>query len=119
MEILSLNEDNFKCLGSYIANTQNDINTIIANAWAALNSMNILEIKAIRKTQKKLFTSCSGISTSVWCDDLDPNSNVGKRLDGIYTRMLKKSWKDHISNKVPPGAFVQVSYQLSTNILYL
>ena len=36
------NVDNFKYLGSYIANTENDINTRIAKAWAALNSMNIL-----------------------------------------------------------------------------
>ena len=36
------NVDNFKYLGSYIANTENDINTRVAKAWAALNSINIL-----------------------------------------------------------------------------
>ena len=48
------NVDNFKYLGSYIANTENDINTRIAKAWAALNSMNILWKSKL--SEKKLFS---------------------------------------------------------------
>ena len=98
------NVDNFKYLGSYIANTENDINTRIAKAWAALNSMNILWKSNLSENLKRSFFRTAVESVLVYgATTWTLTATLEKRLDGAYTRMLRaalnKSWKDHISNK--------------------
>ena len=98
------NVDNFKYLGSYIANTENDINTRIAKAWAALNSMIILWKSNLSENLKRSFFRAAVESVLVYgATTWTLTATLEKRLDGAYTRMLRaalnKSWKDHISNK--------------------
>ena len=98
------NVDNFKYLGSYIANTENDINTRIAKAWAALNSMIILWKSNLSENLKRSFFRAAVESVLVYgATTWTLTATLEKRLDGAYTRMLRaalnKSWKDRISNK--------------------
>ena len=84
------NVDNFKYLGSYIANTENYINTRIAKAWAALNSMNILWKSNLSENLKRSFFRAVVESVLVYgATTWTLTATLEKRLDGAYTRMLR------------------------------
>ena len=79
------NVDNFKYLGSYIANTENDINTRIAKAWAALNSMIILWKSNLSENLKSSFFRAAVESVLVY-----------GATTWTLTATLEKDWMEHI-----------------------
>ena len=94
----------FKYLGSYIILTKRDVNIMIAKAWAALNSMNIiwksklsipLKINDFRAAVEAVLVYGSVTWTLT--------TSLEKTIDGTYTRMLRsitnKSWRDHLTNE--------------------
>ena len=108
-EILKIVED-FKYLGSRTANTEKDIAVRKALAWKALNKLDKIW-KSILSDEVKLNTFTTLIESILLygCESWTLTQAQSKRLDGCYTRMLRKvqnkGWKDHgkISNSVLYG----------------
>ena len=105
-EILKIVED-FKYLGSRTASTEKDIAVRKALAWKALNKIDKIW-KSVLSDEVKLNTFTTLIESILLygCESWTLTQAQSKRLDGCYTRMLRKvqnkGWKDHgkISNSV-------------------
>ena len=108
-EILKIVED-FKYLGSRTASSEKDIAVRKALAWKALNKLDKIW-KYVLSDEVKLNTFTTLIESILLygCESWTLTQTQTKRLDGCYTRMLRKvlnkSWKDHgkISNSVLYG----------------
>ena len=93
-EILKIVED-FKYLGSRTASTENDI-----AVRKALNKLDKIW-KSVLSNEVKLNTFTTLIESILLygCESWTLTQAQSKRLDGCYTRMLRKvqnkSWKDH------------------------
>ena len=106
--------DNFKYLGSQIANTSNDIENRIGMAWAALNKMSALWKSNLAKKLKITFfraTIESILTYGGQCWTL--TAALNKKLDGTYTKMLRTvtntSWQEHQTNKELYGNTPKIS----------
>ena len=105
----------FKYLGSYTT-TSYDMDLRIEQAWGAMNSLNkVWESNIKRATKTKVFkTSVKSIllyGSDSWSWSV--TKTLSKKLDGTYTRMLRKafniSWSQHITNKMLYGNLPYVS----------
>ena len=108
-----INED-FKYIGSYIRSTKRDVNIRIAKAWAALNSMNTIWKSKLSTNLKRQFFRAAVESVLVYgCVTWTLTASLEKRIDGIYTRMLRtvtnKSWRDHLTNEQLYGDIPKIS----------
>ena len=102
----------FKCLGSYIASTEQDVNIRLGKAWGALNQLDKIWKSNLPDNLKRNFFWAAVESVLVYGSiSWTLTTQLEKKIDGAYTRMLraalKKSWKDHPTNKelygnIPP-----------------
>jgi len=80
----------FKYLGAY-CETERDINTRIAQGWSALNKLSkIWKSKISSKTKVQLFQSTIESILLYSCESWSLTKAQEKRIDGCYTRMLRK-----------------------------
>ena len=94
--------DDFLYLGGY-TNSSREINTRIGKSWNALNSLEkIWNSRITTETKVRVFKSTVESIMLYGCESLVMNSAAVKKIDGIYTRMLRRvkniSLKDRLSN---------------------
>ncbi|KAL5270844.1 hypothetical protein ACHWQZ_G001493 [Mnemiopsis leidyi] len=92
--------DDFKYLGSYIANSKQDFNTRKGMAWTACMKLQKVWTSGISEHLKvKFFKACVEPVLLYGSETWTLNKQFEKRLNGCYTRLLMKArnlhWKDH------------------------
>ena len=104
--------DKFTYQENSISSPENDINTQLAKAWTAINTLSVIwKSGLIDKIKHSFFPSSCHINTAIWMHHLDANLAYGEKVDGIYTRMLRavlnKYWrqdptKQQLYGHLPP-----------------
>ena len=92
--------EDFKYLGSYIANDRKDFNTRKGLAWTACTRLQkIWTSKISEELKTKFFRACVEPVLLYGSETWTLNKEFQKRLDGCYTRLLMKvknlNWQDH------------------------
>ncbi|KAL5260789.1 hypothetical protein ACHWQZ_G010818 [Mnemiopsis leidyi] len=92
--------DDFKYLGSYIADSKQDFNTRKGMAWTACIKLQKVWTSGISEHLKvKFFKACVEPVLLYGSETWTLNKQFEKRLNGCYTRLLMKAknlhWKDH------------------------
>ena len=95
--------DDFNYLGSFIASTEQDVNSRLGKTWATLNKMNKIWKSTLPDNLKRNFFRATVESVLVYGSiSWTLTSTLEKKIDGAYTRMLRvalnKSWTDHLTN---------------------
>ena len=90
----------FTYLGSSVSSTETDIDTRLAKAWTAIDSLSVIWKSDLTDKMKRNFFQVSGVSILLYgCTTLTLTKRMEKKLDGNYTRMvraiLNKSWRQH------------------------
>ena len=96
--------EDFKYLGSWINTSEKDINTRIGLAWAAAYKMDIIWKSTMNKELKIQFFRSTVESVLLYgSESWTLTKTMEKRLDGNYTRLLRKvqdiSWKEKKTNE--------------------
>lgn len=82
--------DDFKCLGSYIASTEYDVNIKLGKVWGALDLMNQMWKQNLPDKLKRNFYRTSVQSVLVYVSLTETlRAKLEKMLDGAYTRILR------------------------------
>ena len=97
--------ENFKYLGSWTESTEKDLQIRKALAWTACHKLDkIWTSKLSRKVKIKLFTVTVESVLLYGSEAWTLTSTLKKRLDGCYTRLLRKvlniSWTQHPTNQM-------------------
>ena len=97
-------EQDFNYLGSWVDSKERDISSRKAKAWQALNKMDNIWKSQLSRTIKLLLFLATVVSILLYGSETwSLTVAEEKRLDGTYTRMLRKvlniSWKDKITNR--------------------
>ena len=92
--------DKFTYLGSSVSSTETDINTRLAKAWTAIDSLLVIWKSNLADKMKRSFFQAVVVSILLYgCTTWTLTKRMEKKLDGKYTRMLRvimnKSWKQH------------------------
>ena len=92
--------DKFTYLGSSVSSTENDINTLLAKAWTANDSLSIIWKSDLTDKIKRSFFQAAVVSILLYgCTTWMLTKCMEKKLDGKYTRMLpavlNKSWRQY------------------------
>lgn len=108
--------EDFKYLGSYIAESKKDFNTRKGMAWSACIKLQKVWTSGISDRLKvKFFRACVEPVLLYGSETWTMNKQFQKRLDGCYTRLLMKAkninWKQHptlqyIYDDLPPVSAV-------------
>ena len=90
---------NFKYLGGWVASSEQDFEIRKALAWSACNKMKkVWQSNMNRKTKVRLFTAPVESVLLYNSETWTINKNMQKKINGCYTRMLRKttntSWKE-------------------------
>ena len=82
----------FKYLGAWVQNTENDIKIRKAMAWRACNKLNnIWSSKLPWNIKRQLFQATVESVLLYGSETWNITNRTGKSLDGCYTRMLRKA----------------------------
>ena len=105
--------NDFKYLGSYTT-TSYGMDLRIEQAWGAMNYLNkVWKSNIKRATKTKVFKASVESILLYGSDSWSLTKTLSKKLDGTYTRMLRKafniSWSQHITNKMLYGNLPYVS----------
>ena len=92
--------DKFTNLGSSVSSTEKDIDTRLAKALTANDSLAIIWKSDLTYKMKRSFFQAAVASILLYgCITWTLTKRMEKKLDGIYTRMLRailnKSWGQH------------------------
>ena len=92
--------DKFTYLGSSVSSTEKDIDTRITKAWTAIDKLSIIWKSDLTDKMKRSFFQAAVVSILLYgCTTWTLTKRLEKKLDGIYTRMLRailnKSWRQH------------------------
>ena len=92
--------DEFTYLGSSVSSTETGINTRLAKAWTANNSLSVIWKSDLTDKMKRSFFQATVLSILLYgCTTWTLTKRMEKKLDGNYTRMLRailnKSWRQH------------------------
>ena len=93
-------EDKFTYLRSSVSSTKRDINTRLAKAWRAIDSLLVIWKTDLSDKMKRSFFQAAVVSILLYgCTTWMLTNRMEKNLDGNYTRMLReiwnKSWRQH------------------------
>ena len=115
--------DDFKYLGAY-TNTSHDIDTRLAHAWSALNSLNkIWRSGTSSKTKIDLFKATVESILLYSCESWSLTVALTKKLDGAYTRMLRRvkniNTDARVSNEILYGRLPKLSSLIQKRRLQL
>ena len=92
--------DKFTYLGSSVSSTENDIDTRLTKTWMAIDRLSIIWKSDRTDEMKRSFLQAAIVSILLYgCTTWTLTKRLEKKLDGIYTRMLRiilnKSWRQH------------------------
>ena len=92
--------DDFKCLGSFVADSKKDFLTRKAQAWKACNKLHIIwQSNISRKTKLHFFRACVESIPLYGSETWTGKKDLLDRLDSTYTRLLMRaqniSWREH------------------------
>ena len=88
--------DKFTYLGSSISSTKKDIDTRLTKAWTAINRLSIIWKSDLTDKMKRSIFQAAVVSILLYgCTTRTLTKRLEKKLDGNYTRILKKSWRQH------------------------
>ena len=115
--------DDFLYLGAY-TNTSHDIDTRLAHAWSALNSLNkIWRSGTSSKIKIDLFKATVESILLYSCESWSLTVALTKKLDGAYTRMLRRvkniNANAHLTNKILYGRLPKISSLIQKRRLQL
>ncbi|MCP4491873.1 MAG: reverse transcriptase family protein [Gammaproteobacteria bacterium] len=104
----------FKYLGSYIADSKKDFNTRKGQAWNACNKLQkIWNSKISRAAKLKFFKACVEPVLLYGSETWTINKAFQDRIDGGYTRLLMRaqniSWKKHPTKQEIYGGLPPIS----------
>ena len=104
--------------------TEQDIKVRIALAWAACNKLgSVWKSKLTNKIKVRLFVATVETVLLYNSNTWTLTSQLTKRLDGTYTRLLRKalnvSWKQHMTNVELYGELPPVSEKIAMHRLRL
>ena len=110
--------ENFKYLGSYIAESRKDFHTRKGMAWSACIKLQKVWTSGISDGLKaKFFRACVEPVLLYGSETWTINQQFQKRLDGCYTRLLMKAknihWKQHPTLQQIYGDLPRVSAVLA------
>ena len=113
----------FKYLGSY-SETSTEVNTRMAQAWSALNSLEkCWKSKISSKTKLKIFDATIMSILLYACESWSLNKSLERKIDGCYTRMLRRVKNinplSHTTNKVLYGGRPPISKVIQNRRLRL
>ena len=96
--------DDFKYLGAWMKSTEKDFIIRKALAWAACHKLDkIWASNLSRNIKVRLFIATVETVLLYGSDTWTINKTLQKKLDGCYTKMLRKalnvSWKQHMTTK--------------------
>ena len=101
IESLRITAQNNAIMAKYIkASTEKDIDTMLTNAWTAINRLSIIWKSDLTDKMKRSFFQAAVASILLYgCTTWTLTKRLEKKLDGNYTRMLRailnKSWRQH------------------------
>ena len=92
--------DKFTYLGSSVVSTEKDIDTRLTKVWTAINRLSIIWKSDLTDKMKRSFFQAVVVSILLYgCTTWTLTKRLEKKLDGIYTRMLRailnKSSRQH------------------------
>ena len=90
----------FAYSGSNVSSTEKDIDTRLAKAWTAIDSLSVIWKLDLTNKMKRSFFQATVVSILLYgCTTWTLTKRMEKKLDGNYTRMLRailnKSWRQH------------------------
>lgn len=106
--------EDFKYLGSWIDTSEKDMGTRIGMAWAAADKLNIIWQSDLSKKLKLQFFRSTVESILLYGSECwTLTKTMGKRLDGNYTRLLRKVqnvlWSERKTNEELYGELPPIS----------
>ena len=106
--------EKFTYPGISVSSTENNINTRLVKAWAAINRILIIWKSEQSDDIKYIFFQTAVMSTLLHgCTKWTLTNFIEKKLDGNCTRMLgailNKSWKHHPSKQLQYGHLPPIS----------
>ena len=88
--------DKFTYSGSNVSSTETDINTRLAKAWTVIDRLSVIWKSDLTDKIKRSFSQAAVVSILLYgCTKWMLTKRMEKKLDRNYTRMLKKSWRQH------------------------
>ena len=92
--------EKFTDLGNSVSSTEKDIDTRLTKAWTAIDRLSIIWKSDLTDKMKRSFFQAAVVSILLYgCTTWTLTKRLEKKLDGIYTRMLRailnKSWRQH------------------------
>ena len=92
--------DKFTYQGSNVSSTETDIDTRLAKAWTAINSLSVIGKSDLTNKMKRSFFQAAIVSILLYgCTTWTLTKRIEKKLDGNDTRILRailnKSWRQH------------------------
>ena len=89
--------DKLTYLGSSVSSTEKDIDTRLTKAWTAIDRLSIIWKSDLTHKRKRSFFQAAVVSILLYgCTTWTLTKRLKKKLDGIYTRMLRailnRSW---------------------------
>lgn len=117
-------KDDFQYLGSWVDNSDKDIEVRKAKAWRALNDMSKIWTSTMDTSLKKKFFIATVESILLYgCEAWTLTKAQEKSLDGTYTRMLRRAlnvhWTSKTTNKTLYGALPRISDKIASRRLQL
>ena len=93
----------FKYLGSHIPNSYTDFINRKGQAWAAMGKLSKIWKSSVSREVKLRFLNASVISILLYGSETwTVTKRLKKRIDGCYTRLLRKAlnirWQAHVTN---------------------
>ena len=90
--------DKFTYLGSSVSSIEKDINTRLAKAWAASDSLSVIWKSDLNDKMKRTFFQAAVVSILLYgCTTWTLTKHMEKKLNRYYPRMLRailnKSWR--------------------------
>ena len=94
--------DKFTYLGSSVSSTENEIDTRLTKAWAAIDRLSNIWKSDLTDKMKRSFFQAAVVSILLYgCTTWTLTRWLEKKLDGNYTRMLRaildNSWRQHLT----------------------
>ena len=88
--------DKFTYLGSSVSSTEKDIDTRLTKAWTAIDGLVIIWKSDLTDKMKRSFFQAAVVSILIHgCTTWTLTKRLKKKLDGMLSAILKKSWRQH------------------------
>ena len=109
--------EDFNYLGSCIASTEKETDTMLSKAWAALSKLDVIWKSSLPDYLKRNYFQATVESVLVYgATSWTITKSLEKTIDGAYTRMLRValniSWKQHPTRKELYGKLPSISSKI-------